>query len=159
MGIQEGVLQKEKYANVSNVAHGKLLNIKFMTKDTKPRLYFTCPYKALYMQEHFNIKLMPQELFGIISNVFGTYEEGDDLKIKILPHFDKVYVAPESEEIFEPKDRDFGISSRGAIQTIYDSENGWVSVANGAWSGSIQSSKIIMRDNKQFFDALREEND
>ena len=63
----------------------------------------------------------------------------------------RIYVQNRNNHIFEPKEGDFGVSSTGVLQTIYDSEDGWVSTVNHARSGSIENSKIIMRDSKLFF--------
>lgn len=121
------------------------------------RYYYTCPIKALYMQEHFGVKLMPEELFETVSNVFGSYEEGNDFHIKFNPHFDKVYVAPESEEIMKRKEGDvvgwlektnyYGwVDAYGDVETAGDRVIGDINRKEENWI-------TIMRSGKLFFQA------
>jgi len=76
------------------------------------RLYFTCPIKALYMMKEFGVKFSGEDL------VFTDFDQKKP-----------IYIAPESEHIFEPKKGDvFNYKTFNEIP-------------------------IIMRDNKQFFAA------
>ena len=115
------------------------------------RLYYTGPIKAAYMAKEFgvklNIRVSPK---GEISEYFIDYE-------LMLREQEKglFYVAKESESIFEPIKGDEGRWSgkRGAHYANYNGEQ-WVS------AGSEEvPPKIIMRDNKHFFNPEIENND
>lgn len=104
------------------------------------RLYYTCPIKALYMIKEFGVELeFPDEdgdLFnfkhcGINGESVSEFLEGVD------GYPEKIYVAKDSEHIFEPKDYDL----RNDVD--WNSKN---------YTKNLNSNcKIIMRDDKHFF--------
>lgn len=93
------------------------------------RYYYDCPYKVLYMLKNFGVKC-EAEYFEEIS--FDELIKGPR----------RIYVAPESEEIMKPRTRDYGL----------DSKNFLVGYNGDGW-GTPHDVKIIMRDNKHFFQA------
>ncbi|MFT6332983.1 MAG: hypothetical protein ACJAW3_001333 [Lentimonas sp.] len=117
------------------------------------RLYYTDPIKALWMAKEFGVRF------------FFRYEIGDTLAIRGEDNFlariknpdgERFYVAKESESIFEPQNGDVGIKQ--------ESQDSFVRVGKH-WTPKYVGLKdkyinIIMRDNKQFFQPLTEnEND
>lgn len=113
------------------------------------KLYYTCPIKALYMMVEFGVEFVYENEDGIVNlqnlelfAVFDIKSLIDDFK-----NFGKIYVAKESEYIFEPKEGDYGII-KGRIGNSFSRfhQDDWVSHAN---IGILPS--IIMRDVKQFF--------
>lgn len=113
------------------------------------RYYYDCQFKAAYMCRHFGVKLdftlensnKPFNKEEIKSNEDPWSVFSDGMFIK-----DKIYVAPESEEIMKPKEGDIGITEK--YPTYF---------TGGKWSFDdyqiVNISKIIMRDNKHFFQA------
>jgi hypothetical protein len=104
---------------------------------TEPKYYYTCPIKALYMMKEFGVRICKE------NQDVSNWNLADLLCID----FGRIYVAPESEHIFEPKKGDEGRWLR-PIGAHYANHNGeqWV-------SAGIEPNppEIIMRDNKQFF--------
>jgi hypothetical protein len=122
-----------------------------MTNKPKPRLFFTDPLKALYMMKEFGVKFYTKGFLDVESD-FLEKELGFHLEIRTLYNKLcqvnlKIYVAKESEHIFEPKKGDEGrwLRKIGAHYANYNGEQ-WV-------SAGIEPNppEIIMRDNKQFF--------
>jgi hypothetical protein len=115
------------------------------------RYYYTCPIKALYMMKEFGVKF--SEAHG--ANHADRYYQIDEAQlcdfitqaIEDFRGIEQIYVAKESEHIFEPKKRDEGRWAR-PVGAHYANHNGeqWV-------SAGIEPNppEIIMRDNKQFF--------
>jgi len=111
------------------------------------RLYFTCPIKALLMHIEFGVK------FSTKIKIEADLTK-DNICTNNTPDITKIYVAKESEHIFDykkgdlvnHKDQGFGIVDlSGKFIEFYNSTSYPIACAN--------SSKIIMRDNKQFFQA------
>jgi hypothetical protein len=120
------------------------------------RLYFDCPIKAAYMWKEFNIntyiELTRED--GTIFDVVNIDWEGRSIKLDGR----KYYVRKESEHIFDPKEGDQGYFSTEAYGEMWHffEHNSWQSYG---YDDSIQDIKIIMRDNKHFFNPLIENND
>jgi hypothetical protein len=104
------------------------------------RYYYNSPIKALYMMKEFGVKYDFENEENLI-RIIKTPEIRRDNFMR------KIYVAKESEHIFEPKKRDEGRWAR-PVGAHYANHNGeqWV-------SAGIEPNppEIIMRDNKQFF--------
>lgn len=122
-----------------------------MTDNIKPRLYFTCAIKALYMMKE----------FGAVCDLdnLDTNKHTALVPLSELMALEKIYIAPESEEIFLPKEGDRIISNEmiGRIQLFgiqtLNINFGSCDCFLRDWEHKIL---IIMRDNKQFFDCERE---
>jgi hypothetical protein len=102
------------------------------------RLYFTDINKALYMMKEFEV-------------TFIVGDQGYYNYTNYLPRSAKYYVASESEYLFEAKEGDIGIradNDRLAIAEATSFET--FEEPNFAYS-SRRYWKVIMRDNKLFF--------
>ena len=83
------------------------------------KYYYDCPIQALYMMREFDVKFFTKGFLNIESD-FLEMELGYHLTIrdiygKLANDHTKIYVAPESEHIFEPKDGDIGqMKAKGA---------------------------------------------
>jgi len=123
------------------------------------RLYFTCPIKAIYMMKEFGVEFECQhENFDDKDDGFTEpYFDFRFLEIEqpetigtLLDYIDnlgRIYVAPESEHIFEPKYWDLGrCFKRNIIANFIDGK--W---ENGTVKFDLKTTKIIMRNNIQFF--------
>jgi len=88
-------------------------------------------------------------------NLFLRYSlfEPDFKLFRILEELDKIYVAKESEHIFEPKKHDLaGFTRDDGISTIAQYDEAKKAFINGSFRILKKyNPKIIMRDNKQFF--------
>jgi len=112
--------------------------------------YYTCPIKALYMMKEFKMFASDKN-----ENLFLRYSlfEPDFKLFRILEELDKIYVAKESEHIFEPKKHDLaGFTRDDGISTIAQYDETKKAFINGSFRILKKyNPKIIMRDNKQFF--------
>lgn len=122
------------------------------------RLYFDCPIKALYMMREFGVKLRNFTTRCLLE----ALNNNDDLG--------KIYINPESESIFEPKegDRITRDGLIGFVSKLYSStgESASLVITEGTASHPKVSQyllkhysdiKIIMRDGKHFFQPLKED--
>jgi hypothetical protein len=115
------------------------------------KYYYDCPIKALYMMKEFKVKF--SEAHG--ANHADRYYQIDEAQlcdfitqaIEDFRGIEQIYVAKESEHIFEPKKGYEGRWLR-PIGAHYANHNGeqWV-------SAGIEPNppEIIIRDNKHFF--------
>lgn len=122
----------------------------------KKKYYYDCPIQALYMQKEFGVKFYTihksdfsdkklsfhvdiKNIYNVLIQLLGIYNQ------KLSDN--KIYVAPESEHIFEPKKGDEGRWARkiGAHYANYNGEQ-WV-------SAGIEEKlpDIIYRNGKHFF--------
>lgn len=142
------------------------------------KYYYDCPIQALYMIKEFGVQcyieskiisscnLSTGEIDKSERTIEIDFEEeyldqilGSYAEIKNLDS--KIYVAKESEHIFEPKEGDKGlIDNRHCV--ILESDkwryDEWISNSDPYFERS-HHGKIIMRDNKQFFMPKKEENE
>lgn len=93
------------------------------------KYYYDCPIQALYMMREFDVKFFTKGFLNIESD-FLEMELGYHLTIrdiygKLANDYTKIYVAPESEYIFEPKEGDIGICSKLLIPVKFDIKD-WV---------------------------------
>jgi hypothetical protein len=105
------------------------------------RLYYDCPIKALYMMKHFGVRIGSRQLEMTADGVeiFTEYTERDILQLMILGILlPTLEVHVESEQIFEPRFQD-------EIKLHFRED-----------TGGIKYQEIIMRDNKHFFQAIKE---
>lgn len=124
------------------------------------RYFYSCPIKAAYMAQEFKVKFIhrfTQKGFGKVS---GPWEKERTLFLsnaeRIFNRFwhkkkVKIYVCKESEAIFEPKEGDY--DDHGNVFMNLGGKSLWRGLMN---MNGIEKSKIIMRDNKQFFSPLEE---
>ena len=111
------------------------------------KYYYDCPIKALYMMKEFGVEFYTKGFLDVESD-FLEKELGFHLEIRTL--YDKlcqvnskIYVAPESEHIFEPKERD-----KDENGLFFDGRH-WT---NGfSYAISFEQSKTSFRFGKQFF--------
>lgn len=111
-----------------------------MTKQYR-KLFFTCPIRAAYMNKEFGVS------FRRPISIFRVYE-GEPIEF-VAGEAVKMYVAPESEPIFEPKEKD--MLNGGSFVFSLGGELKAFNMEGARLIGS--NEKIIMRDNKQFFPA------
>ena len=141
------------------------------------RLYFTCAIKAMYMHRYHGVQFKEPENTECC-NVSELIEETmmyhrDDLYLhedceycvndhkKHLDQSGKIFVAPESDHIFEPKEGDIGRHEGAFIPVAVQSYHKKTNSTQVYWPDRgfyDDNFKIIMRDNKQFF-AAEVEND
>lgn len=141
---------------------------------TNKRLYFTCPIKVLYMAREFGVKFeckyTPEEIaeheplheFYDFNEAACESNTIEDL-LENLKNFRQIYVATESEHIFEPEEGDIGLLtekwSRGEEYYIVERKH-WGNMNfkhNYKWFKgkeevcTTNKVEITMRENKQFF--------
>lgn len=93
------------------------------------KYYYDCWIQALYMMREFDVKFFTKGFLNIESD-FLEMELGYHLTIrdiygKLANDYTKIYVAPESEYIFEPKEGDIGICGKLLIPVKFDIKD-WV---------------------------------
>lgn len=143
--------------------------------ENKPRLYFSDPIVALYMMKEFGVDLQFKKPFDNrsgerfielgdlwISDVDCTnHDEFRLVSLLSANDIPRIYVSPKSKSIFDPQEGD-----RGTHAKLKDDEfffwhrrnNIWIA-SNSANAAFDKHISIVMRGNRLFFDALREEND
>ena len=122
----------------------------------KKKYYYDCPIKALYMMKEFGVKFSEAHGTNHADKFFQINEkELCDFATGVIEDFrgiEQIYVAPESEHIFEPKKGDEGRWARliGAHYANYNGEQ-WV-------SAGIEEKlpDIIYRNGKHFFNPKEE---
>ena len=117
----------------------------------KKKYYYNCPIQALYMHIEFGVKFDTEIKLSVdLSN--------DNYLKNMTPAITKIYVAPESEHIFEPKKGDLGIERNlhtlepcfsGGTYWFYD--NDYLEIKPHP-----QKVDIIYRNNKHFFNPKEE---
>ena len=141
-----------------------------MTKDTKPRLYFTCPIKAAYMAEYHGLDFEAIDYRTDICEPVETKELLDFdyyLVCQRYPSKNKIYLKKGSEFIIDATKGDLiNYKSRSGknqitanyLESFLDCEGilKWRLQSQGMNSPKIykidaRKFSIIMRDNKQFF--------
>ena len=128
------------------------------------RYYYTDAIVALYMMKEFGVKF--SEAHG--ANHADRYYQIDEAQlcdfitqaIEDFRGIEQIYVAKESEHIFEPKNYDLaGFTRDDGISTIAQYDAAKKAFINGSFRILKKyNPKIIMRDNKQFF-MIEVEND
>lgn len=129
------------------------------------RYYYTCPIKVLYMMKNFGVEFeIPNEDFE--DNDDGFAEPYFDFRLweiespetintllDVLDCGGRIYVALESEAIFEPKEGDIGIERNlHSVDTCYFGGKYWAYENEERRSTPHQQRvKIILREGKQFF--------
>lgn len=136
---------------------------------TAKRLYFTCPIKALYMMKEFGVKFeWRQKVKASEYDIFHDWGKTElhtghtvDDFIDEVKWSNQIYVAVESEHIFEPKEGDLDADGFSFTKVMpvenhmtgkidYYTDACWL-VKIEEFTRSKEKSKTIFRDNKQFF--------
>ena len=141
-------------------------------KTNYQRLYFTCPIKALYMMKEFGVKFECKYTTEEIAeheplHEFYDFNEAacesntiEDL-LENLKNFRQVYVAPQSEDIFEPQEGDLDaegfcftkgmpVQNHMTGKIDYYTDACWL-VKIEEFTRAKEKSKTIFRGDKQFF--------
>lgn len=127
----------------------------------KKKYYYDCWIQALYMMREFDVKFFTKGHLNIESDFLemelGYHLNIRDIYSKLANDHTKIYVKPESEHIFEPKDYDSGIYN-GALWTFIARQ--WVlsSDCDRRTERDDFIKNIVKRDNKHFFAPITEEN-
>lgn len=120
------------------------------------KYYYDCPIQALYMKMNFDVQFesldadkehlyVDKHLFNDFSNMVCDIQD-------MLQGIKKIYVAKQSEDIFEPREGDIGQVQNDNI--IFQFEK-WTE----EYYKKRDLCKIIIRNNKQFFMPKQEENE
>ena len=118
----------------------------------KKKYYYVCPIQALYMHIEFGVK------FDTEIQISADLSSDNDFK-NMTPDITKIYVKPESEHIFEPKEGDLGqMKAEGARFFVKYNESlkEWKEWHCGGYYSDKNGSDIIMRDGKHFFNPKEE---
>ena len=135
----------------------------------KKKYYYDCPIKALYMNKEFGVKFYTtfkndfldkklsfhvdfKDIYNVLIELLGAYNASSS--------DNKIYVAPESEYIFELKNDDFGIvkNFNPLIFVRFCSYyNSWV-YEGDEYEERFNNDEvnIIYRDGKHFFNPKEE---
>lgn len=135
------------------------------------KLYYDCPVKALYMMKEFGVKCFTScnknihKADDILYNYFDELHH-DEKEVYHVQNNIKIYIHPDSLDIFEPRDGDFIMNDiptkRNYTQGIPDiivfdnkyhtykveGNDPYVVTGGGTWLELLQ---ILTRSNKQFF--------
>tara|TARA_R110000868_G_scaffold340182_1_gene600839 strand:+ start:676 stop:1056 length:381 start_codon:yes stop_codon:yes gene_type:complete len=124
----------------------------------KKKYYYDCPIQALYMKEEFGVE------FSEAHDINGTNKFFQIDKIQLCDFINggiedfeeigKIYVAPESEHIFEPKEGDLGIYESKLWRLL---DGRWFSWNDcGDRTEDFDFTNIIERHGKFFFNPKEE---
>lgn len=82
---------------------------------------------------------------------FEDYLQEDDF-FELLQNAVNIYVAKESEEIFEAKHDDLGLTKKDLLPCVFNFKNNWMGLSTVGDYGIKEDEEcfIIMRDNKNF---------
>ena len=128
------------------------------------KYYYDCPIQALYMNKEFGVNLKCENESSSYYYSFGKAML-DHIRREVLKdttwekNLGKIYVAPESEHIFEPKEGDLGqMKAEGARFFVKYNESlkEWKEWHCGGYYSNKNGSDIIMRDGKHFFNPKEE---
>jgi len=129
------------------------------------RLYFTCRIKALYMMKEFGVKFeWRQKVKASAYDIFHDWGKtelhsghtvDDFISDEVNYGSDAIYVALESEHIFEPNEGDKGIERNLSSQDLCFYGGKYWAYENEEMQKTPHQARvaIIMRANKQFFEA------
>ena len=130
----------------------------------KKKYYYDCCIQALYMMKEFGVNLKCENESSSYYYSFGKAML-DHIRREVLKdttwekNLGKIYVAPESEHIFEPKTGDLGqMKAEGARFFVKYNESlkEWKEWHCGRYYSDKNGSDIIMRDGKHFFNPKEE---
>jgi len=117
------------------------------------KYYYDCLIQALYMNIEFGVKCDTEIKLSVdLSN--------DNYLKNMTPAITKIYVKPESEHIFEPKEGDIGICDKLLIPVKFDIKD-WVpsKMLKKETYYEIKETlfvKTVYRNNKHFFNPKEE---
>ena len=129
----------------------------------KKKYYYDCPIQALYMMKEFGVNLKCENESSSYYYSFGKAML-DHIRREVLKdttwekNLGKIYVAPESEHIFEPKEGDLGIERNlHTIEPCYFSGTYWFYENERVKTNPHQQRvNIIYRNGKHFFNPKEE---
>jgi hypothetical protein len=124
------------------------------------RYYYTDPIQALWMMKEFGVKFDNACQKSLLKTLWIVLCLDKRVSLKEVPEIN-LYVAKESEHIFEPKDEDLGqIKTEGLRLFVkyMDHLEQWKEWHGGGYYTDKNGSDIIMRNNKHFFNPLIENN-
>ena len=128
------------------------------------KYYYECPIQALYMMKEFGVNLKCENESSSYYYSFGKAML-DHIRREVLKdttwekNLGKIYVAPESEHIFEPKEGDLGqMKAEGArfFVKYNESSKEWKEWHCGGYYSDKNVSNIIYRNGKHFFNPKEE---
>ena len=129
----------------------------------KKKYYYDCPIKALYMHIEFGVKFSEAHGANHADKFFQINEtQLCDFATKAIEDFrgiEQIYVAPESEHIFEPKEGDLGQmkAEKARFFVKYnESSKEWKEWHCGGYYSDKNGSDIIYRNGKNFFNPKEE---
>ena len=125
----------------------------------KKKYYYNCPIKALYMMREFGVNFSEAHGTNHADKFFQINEsELCDFATGVIEDFrgiEQIYVAPESEHIFEPKERDLGIYNGDLWSFIAGEWCYWNNFEDRTKNYDFIKN-IVERDNKHFFNPKEE---
>jgi hypothetical protein len=113
------------------------------------RYYYTDAIVALYMMKEFGVKFECKDTNGDVYDFQEWYLNSNnisELSLELENFPISIYVAKESEHIFEPKQGDLGHYDLNGGSGVYQFTNKPI-----RWAEGVTNIQIIRRDNKQFF--------
>ena len=129
----------------------------------KKKYYYDCPIQALYMNKEFGVNFSEahganhaDKFFQINETQLCDFATG---AIEDFRGIEQIYVAPESEHIFEPKEGDLGqMKAVGARFFVKYNESlkEWKEWHCGGYYSDKNGSEIIYRNGKNFFNPKEE---
>ena len=134
----------------------------------KKKYYYDCPIQALYMNKEFGVRFYTSFKSDVLDKKLSFHVDIRDIcnvLIELLGIYNpllsdnKIYVAPESEFNFEPKEGDLGqMKAEGARFFVKYNESlkEWKEWHCGGYYSDKNGSDIIMRDGKHFFNPKEE---
>ena len=129
----------------------------------KKKYYYNCPIKALYMMREFGVNFSEAHGTNHADKFFQINEsELCDFATGVIEDFrgiEQIYVASESEHIFEPKEGDLGQmkAEKARFFVKYnESLKEWKEWHCGGYYSDKNGSDIIYRNGKNFFNPKEE---
>ena len=123
------------------------------------KYYYDCPIKALYMMKEFGVNFSEAHGTNHADQFFQINEsELCDFATGVIEDFrgiEQIYVATESEHIFEPKEGDFGIYNGNLWRFITGRWSYWSDFEDLTEDYDFIKN-IDQRDNKHFFNPKEE---
>ena len=134
----------------------------------KKKYYYDCPIQALYMNKEFGVRFYTSFKSDVLDKKLSFHVDIRDIcnvLIELLGIYNpllsdnKIYVAPESEFNFEPKEGDLGqMKAEGARFFVKYNESlkEWKEWHCGGYYSDKNGSEIIYRNGKHFFNPKEE---
>ena len=118
------------------------------------KYFYDCSIQAIYMHINFGVKFNTE-----VKLIADLTTDPNDYKI-MTPDITKIYVLPESEHIFQPKEGDIGIIKNFnplIFVRFYSYYNSW-NYEDDEYGGRFNNDEvnITYRDGKHFFNPKEE---